>query len=146
MNQEEKEKALQQLSALEYQVTQNEMTEAPYSGRYDDFFEEGLYVDIVSGEVLFSSQDKFASDCGWPSFTKALTEIQEIEDNSFGMQRIEVRSKEADSHLGHVFEDGPREKGGRRYCINSSALRFISKDEIKKQGYEAYLNLFQKED
>ncbi len=106
MNQKKKAEALKNLNELEYQVTQNKMTEAPFSGQYDNFFEEGIYVDIVSGEVLFSSLDKYNSGCGWPSFTKPVNQLKEETDNSFNMQRIEVKSIEADSHLGHVFNDG----------------------------------------
>ncbi len=141
-NQEELKKILDPIS---YEVTQHAATEIPFSGKYDDFNEEGIYVDIVSGEPLFSSLDKYDAGCGWPSFTKPLEKriIKEKADFSHGMHRIEVRSKEADSHLGHVFTDGPIEKGGLRYCINSASLRFVPKDELKNAGYEDYLPLFQ---
>ena len=138
----EKEKA--QLSDLAYHVTQENATEYPFSGKYDQFFEEGIYVDIVSKEVLFSSRDKYDSGCGWPAFTKPVSRqvIKEKADFSHNMHRIEVRSQAADSHLGHVFTDGPVEKGGLRYCINSAALEFIPKAEMAEKGYEEYLTLF----
>ena len=138
----EKEKA--QLSDLAYRVTQENATEYPFSGKYDQFFEEGIYVDIVSKEVLFSSRDKYDSGCGWPAFTKPVSRqvIKEKADFSHNMHRIEVRSQAADSHLGHVFTDGPVEKGGLRYCINSAALEFIPKAERVEKGYEEYLTLF----
>lgn len=133
------------LTDLEYEVTQNSATERPFSSEYDDFYEEGIYVDRVSGEPLFSSKDKFDAGCGWPSFTKPVkgTEINEKEDLSHGMVRTEVRSKDADSHLGHVFPDGPQELGGLRYCINGAALRFVPKDDLEKEGYGEYLSLFE---
>jgi peptide methionine sulfoxide reductase msrB len=133
------------LSDLEYQVTQNAATERPFSSEYDDFYEEGIYVDKVSGEVLFSSKDKFNAGCGWPSFSKPVDgiEIKEKEDLSHGMVRTEVRSKGADSHLGHVFPDGPQELGGLRYCINGAALRFVPKEDLEKEGYGEYLRIFE---
>ena len=133
------------LTALEYEVTQNAGTERPFSSEYDDFYEEGIYVDKVSGEPLFSSKDKFNAGCGWPSFSKPVegTEINEKEDLSHGMVRTEVRSKNADSHLGHVFPDGPQELGGLRYCINGAALRFIPKEDLEKEGYGEYLRIFE---
>lgn len=134
---------LSKLNELEYNVTQNNATEHPFSGEYNDFFEEGIYVDVVSGEVLFSSLDKFDSHCGWPSFSKAIDNVVEKEDSSHGMRRVEVRSTDADSHLGHVFNDGPLEQGGLRYCINSAALKFIAKADLEKEGYAEYLKLFE---
>ncbi|WP_394024108.1 peptide-methionine (R)-S-oxide reductase MsrB [Anaerococcus martiniensis] len=133
------------LTALEYEVTQNAGTERPFSSEYDDFYEEGIYVDKVSGEPLFSSKDKFNAGCGWPSFSKPVegTEINEKEDLSHGMVRTEVRSKNADSHLGHVFPDGPQELGGLRYCINGAALRFVPKENLEKEGYGEYLRIFE---
>lgn len=133
------------LTALEYEVTQNAGTERPFSSEYDNFYEEGIYVDKVSGEPLFSSKDKFNAGCGWPSFSKPVegTEINEKEDLSHGMVRTEVRSKNADSHLGHVFPDGPQELGGLRYCINGAALRFVPKEDLEKEGYGEYLRIFE---
>ena len=123
------------LTKEEFEITQLAMTEAPYSGKYDDFFEDGVYVDVVDGEVLFSSEDKFDSGCGWPAFSKPINEdaITQNRDFSHGTTRIEVRSAKANSHLGHLFHDGPG--GSKRYCINSAALKFIPKDEV-----EEYLN------
>lgn len=132
------------LTPMQYEVTQNNGTEPPFRNEYWDHWEEGIYVDIVSGEPLFSSLDKFDAHCGWPSFTKPLhaPAIKEELDLSHGMVRTEVRSKEGDSHLGHVFEDGPQDKGGLRYCINSAAIRFIPKADLEKEGYGEYLRLF----
>ena len=125
------------LSTEEYQVTQEAATEAPFKNRYDQHFEEGIYVDITTGEPLFFAKDKFASGCGWPSFTRPISKdvIHYYEDNSHGMERIEVRSRAGHAHLGHVFPDGPNDQGGLRYCINSAALRFVAKDDMEKEGY-----------
>lgn len=138
------EKLKEILSDIQYRVTQENATESPFSSRYENNFEDGIYVDIVTGEPLFSSKDKYDAGCGWPSFThpidsKSLTEKL---DGSHGMFRTEVRSSVGDSHLGHLFEDGPQEKGGMRYCINGAALRFIPKDELKNAGYAEYEELF----
>ncbi|WP_096550929.1 peptide-methionine (R)-S-oxide reductase MsrB [Ureibacillus thermosphaericus] len=140
-----KEERLKQLTPMQYYVTQQNGTEPPYQNEYDQHFEEGIYVDIVSGKPLFSSKDKFDAGCGWPSFAKPIdaSEIVEKLDLSHGMRRIEVRSKTADSHLGHVFPDGPRALGGLRYCINSAALRFIPKEKLEEEGYGEFLKLFE---
>ncbi|WP_449441565.1 peptide-methionine (R)-S-oxide reductase MsrB [Ureibacillus acetophenoni] len=140
-----KEERLKQLSQMQYYVTQQNGTEPPYQNEYDQHFEEGIYVDIVSGKPLFSSKDKFNAGCGWPSFAKPIEneEIEERFDTSHGMRRVEVRSKTADSHLGHVFPDGPRELGGLRYCINSASLRFIPKEKLEEEGYGEYLKVFE---
>ncbi|MFJ7405854.1 MULTISPECIES: peptide-methionine (R)-S-oxide reductase MsrB [unclassified Lysinibacillus] len=139
-----KEQRLKELTDIQYYVTQENGTEAPFRNEYDQHFEEGIYVDIVSGKPLFSSHDKFNSGCGWPAFSKPIAQEQVIEhfDTSHGMRRVEVRSKDADSHLGHVFPDGPAELGGLRYCINSASLRFIPKADLEKEGYAEYLSLF----
>ena len=139
-----KEALKQRLTEIQYEVTQNEATERPFSGEYDEFFEEGIYVDVVSGEPLFSSKDKFDAGCGWPSFSRPIqnTTLTEKEDHKLNRVRTEVRSQKADSHLGHVFPDGPEELGGLRYCINSAALRFISKADLEKEGYGEFLQYF----
>ncbi len=137
----------QRIGDLAYHVTQHAGTEAPYTGEYDQFFEKGLYVDVVSGEPLFTSADKFNSGCGWPAFSKPIAEdtLTEKTDHTHGMVRTEVRSAQADSHLGHVFNDGPVETGGLRYCINSAALRFIPYDRLEAEGYGEYRKLFENE-
>lgn len=140
----DKDKLKDKLSDISYRVTQENATEMPFTSPYDDFYEDGIYVDIVSGEVLFSSLDKYDAGCGWPSFTKTIDDknITEKTDLSHGMIRTEVRSKTADSHLGHVFPDGPKDKGGLRYCINGASLRFIPKDKMEDEGYGKYLEIF----
>ena len=140
---ESKEDLKAKLSPIEYAVTQENATERPFTGTYDDFYEKGIYVDIVSGEPLFASTDKYDAGCGWPSFSKPIDrkEIKEKADFSHGMHRVEVRSKEADSHLGHVFSDGPQDKGGLRYCINSAALKFIPLAEMDEKGYGEFKSL-----
>jgi len=138
------EKEIKNLNVMQYRVTQENQTERPFSNEYHDEFRDGIYVDVVSRKVLFSSLDKFDAHCGWPSFIKPV-EDQEVytkKDKSHGMIRMEVRSSDADSHLGHVFDDGP--DGNLRYCINSASLEFISKDEMKSKGYQDYLYLFEK--
>ena len=145
MNKSMKDKAIAALTPMQYHVTQQNGTEPPFDNQYNANHREGIYVDIVSGEPLFTSLDKFDSGCGWPSFAKPINQQQiiEKEDNSHGMNRIEVRSSEADSHLGHVFTDGPAALGGLRYCINSAALKFIPKEELEAKGYSEYLKLFE---
>jgi peptide methionine sulfoxide reductase msrA/msrB len=131
------------LTPIQYAVTQKNATEPPFQNEYWNHFEPGIYVDIVTGEPLFTSNDKFDSGCGWPSFTNPMVkdEILYIEDKSHGMLRTEVRSKSGNSHLGHVFDDGPMEKGGKRYCINSAAIRFIPKEEMEKNNYGQFMDL-----
>ena len=132
------------LSPMSYHVTQENGTEPPFRNEFDDFFEEGLYVDIVDGTPLFTSNEKYNSGCGWPAFTKPIEKeaASYIEDTTHGMVRTEVRSSSANSHLGHVFPDGPQEHGGLRYCINSAALRFIPLADLDKEGYADYLKYF----
>jgi peptide-methionine (R)-S-oxide reductase len=134
--------AISQLTPEQYRVTQQSGTERPGTGEYLDNKRPGIYVDIVSGEPLFASSDKYESGCGWPSFTKPIepANVNELRDTSHGMIRTEVRSKFGDSHLGHVFDDGPRDRGGLRYCINSASLKFVPKDQMEAQGYGAYLD------
>lgn len=134
--------AIQKLTPQQYRVTQQDATEAPGSGEHLDNHEPGIYVDVVSGEPLFASSDKFDSGTGWPSFTRPIDadNVNEVSDKAHGMIRTEVRSTHGDSHLGHVFPDGPRASGGLRYCINSAALRFVHRDDMEAQGYGAYLN------
>ena len=139
-----KKDRLKQLTPLQYYVTQENGTEAPFQNEYDHHFEDGIYVDIVSGEPLFSSKDKYNSGCGWPAFTKPIEKQQVTEhfDTSHGMRRVEVRSKIANSHLGHVFPDGRIEAGGMRYCINSASMQFIPVSELEEKGYGQFLQLF----
>lgn len=139
------EKSAEAIAALneeQYRVTQENGTEYPGTGEYLDNEEPGIYVDIVSGEPLFASSTKFDAGCGWPSFTQPIepAHVNELRDTSHGMIRTEVRSAHGDSHLGHVFDDGPRDQGGLRYCINSAALRFIHKDDMAEQGYGDYID------
>ncbi|MBK0348417.1 peptide-methionine (R)-S-oxide reductase MsrB [Aerococcaceae bacterium zg-ZJ1578] len=141
MAKEQFNERLSELTELQYKVTQENATERPFTGEYDDFYEKGIYVDIVSGEPLFSSAAKYDAGCGWPAFSKPIQAetITEHVDNSLARTRTEVRSSQADSHLGHVFEDGPAELGGLRYCINSAALKFIPLEEMAALGYEDYI-------
>jgi peptide-methionine (R)-S-oxide reductase len=134
--------AIAKLSAEQYRVTQKSGTERPGTGQYLHNKEPGIYVDVVSGEPLFASSDKFESGCGWPSFTKPIepANVNELRDMTLGMLRTEVRSASGDSHLGHVFPDGPPDRGGLRYCINSASLRFIPRADMVAEGYGAYLN------
>jgi peptide-methionine (R)-S-oxide reductase len=134
--------AIEKLTPEQFRVTQQSGTERPGTGELLHNKEPGIYVDIVSGEPLFASSDKFESGCGWPSFTKPIepANVAELKDTSHGMVRTEVRSAHGDSHLGHVFPDGPRDRGGLRYCINSASLRFVPRAEMEAQGYGAYLD------
>lgn len=139
------QKLREQLSRTAYEVTQNAATEAPFSGKYDQFDQPGIYVDVVSGEPLFSSLDKYDAGCGWPSFTKPIDKqsVKRHLDTSHGMYRTEVRSADAASHLGHVFTDGPLNAGGLRYCINSAALKFVPVSQLAEAGYGQYKSLFE---
>ena len=134
--------AIAKLTPEQFHVTQQSGTERPGTGEYLENKEIGIYVDIVSGEPLFASSDKFESGCGWPSFTKPIEPayVNELRDNAHGMIRTEVRSSHGDSHLGHVFSDGPQDRGGLRYCINSASLRFVPRDEMQAEGYGDYIN------
>jgi peptide-methionine (R)-S-oxide reductase len=134
--------AVAKLTPEQFQVTQHSATERPWTGPLLDNKEPGIYVDIVSGEPLFASSDKYESGCGWPSFTKPIepANVAELRDVTHGMVRTEVRSKFGDSHLGHVFPDGPRDRGGLRYCINSASLRFVHRDDMAAEGYGDYLD------
>jgi peptide-methionine (R)-S-oxide reductase len=134
--------AIAKLTPEQFRVTQQNGTERPGTGAYLNNKEPGIYVDIVSGEPLFASSDKFESGCGWPSFTKPIesAHVNELQDTSHGMVRTEVRSAHGDSHLGHVFPDGPKDRGGLRYCINSASLRFVPRERMEAEGYGAYLD------
>ena len=142
MRYEKSQEAIDRLTVEQRRVTQEAGTERPFTGKYHDHTEPGIYVDIVSGEPLFASSDKFESGCGWPSFTKPLVSanIKESRDASHGMIRTEVRSTSGGSHLGHVFPDGPADRGGLRYCINSASLRFIHREDMESEGYGEYLD------
>ena len=134
--------AVARLTPEQFRVTQQNGTERAFTGEYDEHFEPGIYVDVVSGEPLFSSSAKFNSGCGWPAFSKPIVDanVNELRDDTHGMIRTEVRSSHGDSHLGHVFPDGPREMGGLRYCINSASLRFVPNEDMAAEGYGDYLN------
>lgn len=139
-----KEELKQKLTPMQYNVTQENGTEPPFQNEFWNEFADGIYVDVVSGKPLFSSKDKYDAGCGWPSFTKPLAAVEMVEkrDITHGMIRTEVRSKTADAHLGHIFPDGPRDAGGLRYCINSASLRFIRKEDLDKEGYGEFKDLF----
>jgi peptide-methionine (R)-S-oxide reductase len=134
--------AIAKLTPEQFRVTQKAGTERPGTGKYLNNKEPGIYVDVVSGEPLFASSDKYESGCGWPSFTKPIepANVSELRDASLGMVRTEVRSAHGDSHLGHVFDDGPRDRGGLRYCINSASLRFVHRNDMPAEGYGDYLD------
>lgn len=136
---EKTEQALAALSPEQYRVTQEDGTERAFSGVYDKHFEPGIYVDVVTGEPLFASGAKFNSGCGWPAFSRPIGNVTEHRDTSFGMERVEVRSAHGDSHLGHVFPDGPADSGGLRYCINSASLRFVPLDQMQAEGYGDFI-------
>ncbi len=144
MKKPSKDELKSKLSPLQYQVTQEEGTEPPFQNEFWNNHEPGIYVDVVSGEPLFSSLDKFDSGTGWPSFTRPLVDgnVTERKDRQFFMQRTEVRSRNAESHLGHVFEDGPPAQGGLRYCINSASMKFIPAKDLEKEGYGEFQHLF----
>lgn len=139
---EKSDEAIRKLNPTQFRITQQNGTESPGTGKYLKNKEVGIYVDIVSGEPLFASSDKYESGCGWPSFTKPIepAHVNEIIDSAHGMVRTEVRSSQGDSHLGHVFTDGPQDRGGLRYCINSASLRFVNRDEMDGQGYGDYID------
>ena len=142
MDYKKTDEAIAKLTPEQFRVTQQSGTERAFTGKLNDNKDPGIYVDIVSGEPLFASSDKFESGCGWPSFTKPIVNenVAEISDSTLGMRRVEVRSLHGDSHLGHVFPDGPQDRGGLRYCINSASLRFIHRDEMQAQGYGEFIN------
>lgn len=141
---EKSDAAIQNLTPEQFRVTQQNGTERPFQNEFWNRDDIGIYVDIVSGEPLFASSDKYDAGCGWPSFTRPIVQEQvtELTDETLGMVRTEVRSKDGDSHLGHVFNDGPQDQGGLRYCINSASLRFVPKDQMEKEGYGDLLDLF----
>ncbi len=142
------EELRKKLTPMQYAVTRENETEQPFTNEFNKTHDAGIYVDIISGKPLFSSKDKFDSECGWPAFTKPINdkEVKELSDKTHGMERIEVRSKTGDAHLGHVFNDGPKESGGLRYCINSASLRFIPKAKMAEAGYGDLLHIFGEKD
>ncbi|QZX48909.1 peptide-methionine (R)-S-oxide reductase MsrB [Mycoplasma sp. E35C] len=137
-----------ELTPLQFEVTQNSATERPFVNEYDKHFKKGIYVDLTSNEPLFLSTDKFDSGCGWPAFSKPISKdiIQELEDLSHNLVRTEVKAKNSDSHLGHVFNDGPKQSGGLRYCINSASLKFIAYEDLVKEGYEEFVAILDKQE
>ncbi len=139
---------IKKLSNISYKVTQEGFTEPPFTNKYCEEFRDGIYVDIISREVLFLSTDKYDSGCGWPAFAKPVSDevLVEADDYSYNMKRKEVKAKKTSSHLGHVFQDGPERLGGLRYCINSAAIEFIAKEDLEKEGYGDYLHMFEVED
>ncbi|EIE40920.1 peptide-methionine (R)-S-oxide reductase MsrB [Mycoplasmopsis canis] len=143
----DKNKRLKELTELQYKITQEGFTERPFTNEFDNHFEKGIYVDIVDGTPLFKSTDKYNSGCGWPAFSRPIDDkvISEFMDYSHNMKRVEVKSSNADSHLGHVFNDGPRDKGGLRYCINSGSLKFIPFEKMVEEGYQDLIKLFDEE-
>ncbi len=141
----DKEKLKEKLTDLQYHVTQENGTERPFTSEYNDLYEDGIYVDIVSGEALYSSRDKYDAGCGWPSFSRSLVDLVNVDDYSLSRARTEIRSPEADSHLGHVFNDGPEELGGMRHCVNGAAIKFIPLSEMEALGYGHWLFLFEDE-
>ncbi len=142
----DKRKLKETLTPLQFHITQEKGTEPPFDNAYYQNDKAGIYVDVVSKKVVFTTNEQYDAGCGWPSFTKPVQPLKEVFDTSFGMRRTEVRTPDDQAHLGHVFDDGPKASGGLRYCINSAALKFIAVDDLKKEGYEAYISLFKGED
>jgi peptide methionine sulfoxide reductase msrA/msrB len=147
-NDKKKEALREKLTAMQYEVTVNGATEPSFQNEYYDNFQKGIYVDIISGDPLFVSSAKFESGCGWPAFAKPIDEtlVKALKDNSYGRNRTEIRSAKSGAHLGHVFNDGPKETGGLRYCINSASLKFVPREDMEKEGYGDYLSLVNSEE